>query len=166
MQDFTPQLNPSVRYFAKGPWYVAAAIYETTGCFEAGKCGTVLAWAAMGLAVFAAGLDAGLRRRFAAVTALVAALNPVVMCELTTCMVDGIMVAFLTVVVAALFSVFLRPQPVVIWVGCLAAIFWHLSSQRAGSGVCSGGASGCSPTAGGWGWQSSWARWYSVIIRM
>ncbi len=122
MQDFTPQLNPSVRYFAKGPWYVAAAIYETTGCFEAGKCGTVLAWAAMGLAVFAAGLDAGLRRRFAAVTALVAALNPVVMCELTTCMVDGIMVAFLTVVVAALFSVFLRPQPVVIWVGCLAAI--------------------------------------------
>ena len=49
-------------------------------------------------------------------------MNPVVMSELTTYLVDGIMVAFLTVVVAALFSVFLRPQPVVIWVGCMATI--------------------------------------------
>jgi hypothetical protein len=122
MQDFTPQLNSSVRYFAKGPWYVAAAIYETTGCFEAGKCPTVLSWAMMGLAVFAASLDWGLRRRFAAVIALVVALNPVVMSELTTYLVDGIMVASLTTVVAALFSSMLRPQPVVIWVGCMATI--------------------------------------------
>ena len=122
MQEFTPQLNSSVRYFAKGPWYVAVAIYETTGCFEAGKCGTVLSWATMGLAVFAASLDWGLRRRLAVVIALVVALNPVVMSELTTFMVDGIMVASLTVVVAALFSGFLRPQPVVIWVGCLATV--------------------------------------------
>jgi len=122
MRDFTPQLPPSVLYFAKGPWYVAAAIYETTGCFEAGKCPTVISWATMALAVFAAGLDWGLRRRFAAAIALVVALNPVVMSELTTYLVDGIMVAFLTVVVAALFSVFLRPQPVVIWVGCMATI--------------------------------------------
>ena len=122
MQNFTPQLNSSVRYFAKGPWYVAAAIYETTGNFEAGKCPAVLAWAAMGLAVFAASLDWGLRRRFAVVIAVVVALNPVVMSELTTYLVDGIMVAFLTVAVAALFSVFARPQPVVIWVGCMATI--------------------------------------------
>jgi len=122
MQDFTPPLNGSVRYFAKGPWYVAAAIYKATGCFEAGKCPAVLSWAAMGLAVFAASLDWGLRRRFAAVIALVVALHPVVMSELATFMVDGIMTAFLTVVVAALFSVFLRPQPVIICVGCLAAI--------------------------------------------
>jgi len=122
MQDFTPQLNSSVRYFAKGPWYVAAAIYETTGYFEAGKCSTVLSWAAMGLAVFAASLDWGLRRRFAVAIALVTALNPVVMSELTTYLVDGIMVAFLTVAVAALFSALLRPQPVVIVVGCMATI--------------------------------------------
>jgi len=76
----------------------------------------------MGLAVFAAGLDWGLRRRVAAGIALAVALNPVVMSELTTYLVDGIMVAFLTVAVAALFSVLLRPQPVVIWVGCMATI--------------------------------------------
>ena len=122
MRDFRPQLHTSVRYFAKGPWYVAAAIYETAGCFEAGKCSTVLSWGMMGLAVFAACLDWGLRRRYAAVIALVVALNPVVMSELTTYMVDGIMVASLTTVVAALFSSMLRPQPVVIWVGCMATI--------------------------------------------
>ena len=122
MQNFKPQLNSSVRYFAKGPWYVAAAIYKTTGCFEAGKCPTMLSWAMMGLAVFAASLDWGLRRRFAAVITLVVALNPVVMSELTTYMVDGIMVASMTTVVAALFSSMLRPQPIVIWVGCMATI--------------------------------------------
>jgi len=122
MQATTPPLNSSVRYFAKGPWYIAAAIYKTTGCFEAGKCTTVLSWAMMGLAVFAAGLDWGLRRRFAVMIALVVALNPVVMSELTTYLVDGVMVASLTTVVAALFSALLRPQPVVIWVGCMATI--------------------------------------------
>jgi len=96
---------------------------------------------------------------FAAVIALVVALNPVVMSELTTYLVDGIMVAYLTVVVAALFSVFLRPQPVSSG-GCMATIlsinakftglvFLVLYSQLACSGVCSGIASGCSPTAGG-----------------
>jgi hypothetical protein len=122
MRDFTPQLHTSVRYFAKGPWYVAVAIYETTGCFEAGKCSTVLSWATMGLAVFAASLDWGLRRRFAAAIALVVVLNPVVMSELTSYMVDGILVASLTTVVAALFSSMLRPQRAVIWVGVMATI--------------------------------------------
>jgi hypothetical protein len=122
MRDFTPQLHTSVRHFPKGPWYMAAAIYEATGNFEAGKCPAVLSWVTMGLAVFAAGLEWGLKRRAAVAIALVVALNPVVMSELTTYLVDGIMVAFLTVVVAALFSVFLRPQPVVMWVGCMATI--------------------------------------------
>jgi len=48
----------------------------------------------MGLAVFAAGLDWGLRRRHAAAIALVVSLNPVVMSELTTYMVDGILMDF------------------------------------------------------------------------
>jgi hypothetical protein len=52
----------------------------------------------------------------------VVALNPVVMCELASYLVDGIMIGFLVVVVAAMFSGFQRPQPVVLWVGVLAAI--------------------------------------------
>ncbi|MGA9623739.1 MAG: hypothetical protein WBQ65_04660 [Bryobacteraceae bacterium] len=122
MRSFLPHLQLWVRHYAKGPWYVAAAIYQTTGNVEAGKCTTLLACVAMGLAVFAAGLDCGLRRRRAAALALVVALNPVVMSELTTYLVDGVMIGFLVVAVAAIFSGFLRSHPIVVWVGVLAAI--------------------------------------------
>ena len=121
-RSFLPHLQLWVRHYAKGPWYVAAAIYQTTGNVEAGKCTTLVACVAMGLAVFAAGLDSGLRRRRSAALALVVALNPVVTSELTTYLVDGVMIGFLVVAVAAIFSGFRRPQPVVVWVGVLAAI--------------------------------------------
>jgi 4-amino-4-deoxy-L-arabinose transferase-like glycosyltransferase len=101
---------------------VAAAIYETTGRIEWGKCPTLVAWAAMGLAVFAAGVEWRLRRRYAAAVAFVVALNPVVMSELTSYLVDGIMVGFLTVVVAAVFSGLRRPQPAVVCIGIMAAV--------------------------------------------
>jgi len=122
MRGFISHFELWVRHYAKGPWYVAAAIYDTTGLIEMGKCPTLLAWAAMGLAVFAAALDWGLRPRHAAAVALVVALNPVIMSELTSYLVDGIMIGFLVVAVAAVFSGFRRPQPVVVWVGGLATI--------------------------------------------
>jgi len=122
MRGFISHFELWVRHYAKGPWYVAAAISDTTGLIEMGKCPTLLAWAAMGLAVFAAALDWELRRWPAAAIALVVALNPVIMSELTTYLVDGIMLGFLVVVIAAVFSGFRRPQPAVVWVGVLATI--------------------------------------------
>ena len=122
MRGFISHFELWVRHYAKGPWYVAAAIYDTTGLIEMGKSPTLLAWAAMGLAAFAAALDWGLSRWRAAAFALVVALNPVIMSELTTYLVDGIMIGFLVVVVAAVFSGFRRPQPAVVWVGALATI--------------------------------------------
>ena len=109
-------------HYAKGPWYVATAIYETTGHIEWGKCTTLIAWAAMGLSVFAAGLDWGMRRLHAAAIAAVVALNPVVTSVLVTYLVEGNLTGSLMVAAAAVFSIFRRPQPVVIWVGSMAAI--------------------------------------------
>jgi hypothetical protein len=111
-----------VRHYPKGPWYVAAAMYDATGKIELGKCINVISWAAMGLATLAAALDYGMRRSRAVAIALVVALNPVVMSEITTYMVDGVMMSFLTVVAAAIFSAFRKPQPAVILVGLFAAI--------------------------------------------
>ncbi len=111
-----------VRHYPKGPWYVAAAIFDATGKAELGKCIDVIAWAAMGLATLAAALDYGMPRSRAAAIAIVVALNPAVMSEITTYMVDGVMMSFLTVVAAAILSGFRKPQPVVILVGLLAAI--------------------------------------------
>jgi hypothetical protein len=122
MREFPQHLELWVRHYAKGPWYVAAAIYNTTGHVELGKCTAVIAWAAMGLAVFAAGLDWGLSKRRAAAIALVVALNPVVMSELTSYLVDGIMISFLVVVMAAMFGIFRRPQRVLVCVAILASV--------------------------------------------
>ena len=122
MHGFISHFQLWVRHYAKGPWYVAAAIYDTTGHVELGKCTALLACRASGLAVFAAALDGGVRRSRAAVVALLVALNPVVTSELTTFLVDGIMFGFLVVVVAAVFSGLRQPQPIHGWIGGLATI--------------------------------------------
>ena len=105
-----------VRHYAKGPWYFAAAIFDATGYVEWGKSINLLALAASGLAVFAAALDYGLTRARAAIVALVLALNPVLMSELTSFLVDGVMIAALLVTTAALFSYLRRPTPVLAWI--------------------------------------------------
>jgi hypothetical protein len=117
-----PNTELWVRHYPKGPWYVAAAIFDTTGRIEWGKCVDVIAWAAMGLATLAAALDYGMRRSRAAAIAFVVALNPAVISEITTYMVDGVMISYLTVVAAVIFSGFRRPRPTVILVGILASI--------------------------------------------
>lgn len=127
--DWNPLFDPMVAhfhdviwYYAKGPWSVAAAFCATTGNAEMGKCLNWITWAAMGLAVFAAGLDWNLTRWRAAMIALVVALNPVVMSEITTFMVDGIMMSILTVVIAAMLGTFRQPRLLVLAVGVMASI--------------------------------------------
>ncbi len=124
LRAFTEPPNAElwVRHYPKGPWYVAAAIFDTTGKLELGKCVNIISWASMALATFAAALDYGLKKTRAAAIATVVALNPAVISELTTYMVDAVMMSFLTVVTATIFSAFRKPQPVVILVGLLAAI--------------------------------------------
>lgn len=122
MREFVPSAQLWVRHYAKGPWYAAAAIYQTTGQIEWGKCPTLLALVAMGLSTLAACLDLGMRRTHAGAVALLVALNPVILSELTTYLVDGIMIGFLVVVAVALLSALKRPQAVLIWVGVLSTI--------------------------------------------
>lgn len=117
-----PSTELWVRHYPKGTWYVAAAIFDAAHRIEWGKCINILSWAAMGLAAFAAALDYDISRGRSAAIAVVMALNPVVMSEITTYMVDGVMISFLVVVAAALFSLFRRPRSAVISIGLMAAI--------------------------------------------
>jgi len=111
-----------VRHYPKGPWYFAAAIFDATGYVEWGKSINIIALAASGLGVFAAALDYGLTRLRAAMVALVFALNPVVMSELTTFLVDGVMAASLLLTTAALFSYFRRPTALLAWIVFFASV--------------------------------------------
>jgi hypothetical protein len=122
MHIFAKDLQEWVRHYPKGPWYEAAAIYQTTSHIELGKCIQWIALAAMFLATLATLLQLGMRRTPAFLLATLIALNPAVTSELTGFMVDGIMFSFLTVAVASMISAIRSPGWAVSVAGVTASI--------------------------------------------
>ena len=122
MRAFPAHNELWVRHYAKGPWYVAAAMASLTGWIEAAKFATWLTMGAAFMAVGAAALDAGMRRSRALALASVVALNPVVISESVSFLVDGLMVCYLVCYVAVLLSALRRPNLLLIFVGVAATI--------------------------------------------
>ncbi|HTX54798.1 MAG TPA: hypothetical protein VMD08_15435 [Candidatus Baltobacteraceae bacterium] len=123
LRSFAAPLETWVRHYPKGPWYAAAAIFSATGRIELGKAIDGLAFAALFCAVLGAALDLGLSRSRACALAFLVALNPVVVCELTSYLVDGIMFAFLAVATAAVWTCLAaRPRPAVLLAGISASV--------------------------------------------
>jgi hypothetical protein len=122
MHAFSPDLVDWVRHYAKGPWYVALALFETTGNIEAAKAATWMSWVAMAMAVFASAVDFGLRQRMAALIATLVSLNPVVVCELASYLVDGQMTCYLACFVAAFLRWVRRPSPLLLVVVLVSAV--------------------------------------------
>jgi hypothetical protein len=122
MRNFVDHIVQAERHYAKGPWYFAAAVWGATGHIEWGKAINWLALAASFSALFAAALNGGLRRRYALGIAAAVAINPVVMSELTTSMVDAVMISFLVVAAAALFTCLHRPSAPALIAGVAGAI--------------------------------------------
>jgi hypothetical protein len=122
MQSFVDDINLWIRHYAKGPWYASAAVMATTGYIESGKFVTWIALDATFLAIFAACLDAGMRRRRAMAVSALVGLNPVVTVQMVVFMVDGLMICYLACYTAALFSGFRRAGRLVVFVGAAAAI--------------------------------------------
>ncbi len=111
MHDFGRHTwNLWVLHYAKGPWYMALAIYAATGSIEISKAASAIAPAMALLVVLAAALDFGLERRWAILVALVTALNPVTTCGIVTHQVDGILVSLMACTVAAGMCVLRRPR--------------------------------------------------------
>jgi hypothetical protein len=110
MREFVPHLQDWVRHYAKGPWYVALALFSLTGDIEVAKAAPWIATAATGFAVFAGSVDAGLKRGAAVLAAALVALNPVNLFELASYLVDGLMISFLACLVAATVRWIQRPS--------------------------------------------------------
>jgi hypothetical protein len=111
-----------LRHYAKGPWYAAAAIFATTGRIEWGKCINWLILMASFLGTLAACLSGGMRRSRALGVAVVVAMNPVAISEVTTFMVGGMMASSLVLTAAAIVSALRRPRPAVITTAVAASI--------------------------------------------
>ena len=136
MHSFSPDIETWVRYYAKGPWYVALALFQTTHHIECAKAATWIAFAAMILVVFAVSLDFGRRPRVAFVIASLVALNPVVLCELASYLVDGLVASFLACFIAALIGSFRRPGALVPWVAAASAILCINAKQTGLVYIC------------------------------
>ncbi len=122
MHGFVSHLQDWVRHYAKGPWYVALALYATTNNIEMAKAAPWIAFAATFFAVIAATMDFSLRRRTGILIAALVALNPVTVFELASFLVDGLMISFLACFAAALFSWLRRPSRLNLWIMPVAAI--------------------------------------------
>ena len=122
MHSFTPHLQDWLRHYAKGPWYIALALFQTTHNIEWSKAATWAALAATFFAIFAVSRDFGMRRPTVVVIAALVSLNPVVVCQLASYLVDGLMVSFLACFVAAMIRYFRRPSLLIVWVAIASAI--------------------------------------------
>jgi hypothetical protein len=111
-----------LRHYAKGPWYTAATIFAATNRIELGKCINWLTLMVAFLGTLAACLSGGLRRSRALAIATVAAINPVVISELTTYMVDGLMASSLVLTIAATITALRHPRPAVLATAVAASI--------------------------------------------
>jgi hypothetical protein len=117
-----PHSQIYLRHYAKGPWYAAATIFAATGRIELGKCINWLILMAAFLGTLAACLDGGFRRSRALGIAAVVVVNPVALSELTTFLVDGVMVSALVLTVVATISALRRPRPAVVGTAVAASI--------------------------------------------
>ncbi|MBN1349111.1 glycosyltransferase family 39 protein, partial [candidate division KSB1 bacterium] len=122
LHDFTPHLRTWLRYYAKGPWFVALALFETTHNIEMAKAAPLMIFAATFFAGFALLIDLGFKKRTAAITAALIVLNPVITCELVSYLVDGLMISFLFISIAAMIRWFRKPTALVILIAIMSAV--------------------------------------------
>lgn len=122
MHNFAPHLQDWVRYYAKGPWYISLALFETTHNIEIAKAAPWIALMATFFAVFAVSIDFRMHRRTAALIAALVSLNPVVTCQLASYLVDGLMISFLACFIAAMFRWFQRPSLLIVVIAIASAV--------------------------------------------
>lgn len=113
-------------HYPKAAWIAGAAFFMGSGHIEAGKLlnFSLMAAVAAQLAALLLRLTS-LRVWIVAVLAVLAALNPIAICQCTTFYIDGLMASLLTIGVSALVLYVARPQWPALSIGlaaiCLAA---------------------------------------------
>jgi len=121
-----------IRHYAKGPWYGAVAMKALTGWHEAGKFATWVALAAVLMSITACGLDMGMRRGSALALGTIAAMNPVVLSEVLSYLVDGLMVCYLACYTAGLLRLIKRGHNPLVLCTVMAAAICSINSKFTG----------------------------------
>ncbi len=122
LHDFTPHLRDWLRYYAKGPWYFALAVFAATNNIEMAKAEILIVFVLIFFTCFALMIDLGNKKRNAAIVASLIALNPVITCQLVSYLVDGLMISFLIIFIAAMINWFRKPSLFFILLAIISAV--------------------------------------------
>ena len=122
IRKFNENNDLSIVHFPKGTWYYAASIYSTFGKFEAGKSLNFLVLASTILIVYATSIEFGLSKLKSLIVTILLALNPVIWSQITTYLVDGTLILYLTIYIATLFTCYKTTNTTVLFIGVMAII--------------------------------------------
>jgi hypothetical protein len=112
----------SILHFPKGSWYFATSIYSTFGDFEAGKCLNLIVVISVGIFAYVTLLEFGFSEIKAFMLAILLPLNPVVWSEVTTYLVDGFVILYLTIYIISFFAWLRKPDLITFSIGAMSAV--------------------------------------------
>jgi len=122
IKKFNENNDISIIHFPKGPWYFAASVYSTFGDFEAGKTINFIVIAAAFTVLLASLSEFGFSLLKSLIISSLIVFNPVVWSEVTTFLVDGLLILYLTIYLATLCSWVKKPQTLSVIIGMMASI--------------------------------------------
>lgn len=118
---FNGCLKTSVLHFAKGPWYISANIFSTFGNFEASKGINIVVMFAVYFLVYSTAREYKISSRNSHLISTLIVLNPVMINQLFSFLVDQLLISYLIIYVAA-FIKWLKDKSIIsiIVVACAA----------------------------------------------
>jgi hypothetical protein len=122
IRTFNEHNDASILHFPKGSWYYAASVYATFGNFEAGKSLNILVLAATVLVTYAVLREYDISKIKAGSLTSMLVLNPVIWSEVTTYLVDGVLILSLVLYLSCLFSAYRKPAILNVSIGAMAII--------------------------------------------
>jgi hypothetical protein len=152
---------PHLEHFTKGPWINAVALYKLTGNLEQAKAfHMLLMLAAFLLSVTALSTFRTLKRQWVVLLSVLAACNPVSLCQLFTFYVDGLMASLWVIIVCLFILIYRQPSRLLLFTAASAIIiivnikltgaiyaailgvsysvwtFWHKKQYRVDLAIC------------------------------
>lgn len=104
------EMNTSILHFPKASWYFAASVYSSLKNFESGKSLNFILLFVTLFLTYSILQDFGFSKMKSLVITFLVALNPVVWSEITTYLVDGSLILYISIYVLMIFAWFKEPN--------------------------------------------------------
>lgn len=122
IKEFEIFNSTPINHFPKSSWYFAASVFSTLGVFEAGKGINFILLFVTILLVYQTLQDYNIAKSKSIILTAIVVLNPVVWSEITTYLVDGLLVLYLTIYITILFAWLRSPNIKLVLIGSFAIV--------------------------------------------